>query len=651
MFQIKKGLQTKLVIAFGSFGIICVLTAGGGYDAIRRIRSLHHLSSEFTKARLDLASAIEQERSFVSEERSNVDFFETKQSENQEGFQTAIDNLSSRITRLKKHPNISDFSLSTRLNRLESQIEEYNTAFTQLQHFYLERGFKNYGAEGVLRVAIHGVEESEFPFELADLLMLRRHEKDFFLRHDTKYQVKFHRDLAAFNQRIQEISNSNPELKASQKVIADRLKEYRFQFDKIVELEKSIGFGQTAGLLNKVSAIENQVNLELMNIQHLVSEQVAKSEKTTIHLFLVATLVLLLFGIFLTLRFTWWLSRPILAIKDRIVELSNGSIPEPFRKINTDEIGQAKEAFNNLVERIKTATGFARNVGDGQLDSQYPQAFANDVLSLALQDMQSQLQGNAKVEHERQWMAEGLNRISDLLRKNQQNFNLLGKSLVAELSQYLNANQVALYLVKNDKETSILDRVATYAFDRQKFQTDRIEVGEGMVGTCWLEKAPIFITDVPHDYFHIRSGLGGATPTSVYILPLIANDKVLGVVELAAFHVFSEVEIQLLDRMADHIATTLAFTYSNEQTSQLFQEQISLAADLRSQEEELRQNQEEVDSTQKELSKQLKNSHSILQKKEELIESLESQLARLEVQQAAVNPLPKPDLNERLKLN
>ncbi|MGD1847945.1 MAG: GAF domain-containing protein [Salibacteraceae bacterium] len=626
MFKFKSGLSTKLTIAFGSFGLICTLTAIGGYNAIRSMRSIHAIANQFNHVRIDLSTAIQLQRSFVSEERSNARFHQTGASDLSLRFHMAIDSLQQQLEKLQEQPRLADFGLTQRVLGVGHSAEAYRDLFGQLQQLYLERGFKDDGAEGVLRQAIHEVEAAAFPYDLSDLLMLRRHEKDFFLRHDLKYQEKFHTDLSKFQSRIDAISQERPEFKAAQEEIMAKLNQYRMQFDRIVELEMAIGFGNSGGIMRELGTIETRVNKELTSLQAVVDRELAIAETSTIRLFLLATLVLLVVGVLLTLRFTRWLSRPIRAIKDRITEMSNGQLPEPFEKMNTDELGEAKKAFNNLVERIKAATGFAREVGGGNLDTEYPKIFANDVLSLALQEMQLQLQNNAQEEQERQWMAEGLNHLSDLLRKHQQDFDVLAKELVANISRTLKASQVALYLVKTEEGEAFLHRSATYAFDRQKYASDRVSKGEGLTGTCWLEGEAIYMTEVPNDFLRIRSGLGDAAPTSVYILPLKANEKVLGVLELAAFHAFTTVEKSLLDRMATSIAASLAFVQTNEQTVQLLREQNELTSELRAQEEELRQNQEEMISTQEELNRQLETSQSHLSEKDQQIHFLKNQL-------------------------
>ena len=89
---------------------------------------------------------------------------------------------------------------------------------------------------------------------------------------------------------------------------------------------------------------------------------------------------------------------------------------------------------------------------------------------------------------------------------------------------------------------------ACYAYDRKKFTDKRIEWGDGLIGTCAQEKGTIHLTNLPDNYVSITSGLGKATPKSLLIVPLIINEQVHGVIELASFNTFEKFEVDFVEK-------------------------------------------------------------------------------------------------------
>ena len=156
--------------------------------------------------------------------------------------------------------------------------------------------------------------------------------------------------------------------------------------------------------------------------------------------------------------------------------------------------------------------------------------------------------------------------------------------------------------------------------------------GEGLVGQCFLEKDHIYLTDVPDDFVKIKSGLGDANPRSILITPMLVNDEIYGVFEIASFNKIEAYQIDFMMELGENIAMTLNNFKVNAKTKILLEETQEQSEQLRSQEEEMRQNMEELQATQEEQERQQKE---LLEKIDQLerekiaalkrIESLENQ--------------------------
>ncbi|GJM61784.1 GAF domain-containing protein [Persicobacter diffluens] len=251
----------------------------------------------------------------------------------------------------------------------------------------------------------------------------------------------------------------------------------------------------------------------------------------------------------------------------------------------------------------------------GRLDFQTREVEQEDKLGLALQKMGRQLQEASQEERKKQWVSKGLADFSALFRRtDSKNIHAFCEQLVSELSKYVNANQVAMYVVEENEEAQVrLTMKGCYAFNRKKFIDHQVSPGEGLVGQAYLEKMPIYLKEVPQDYYRITSGLGQALPKNVYILPLMYNEQVRGVLEIAAFDIFEAHELEFINKLGEDVAAMIDSQQVGERTQQLLSESLKQKQELEASEEELRQNMEEMQATQEEMER-LKREEAATQK-------------------------------------
>ena len=326
--------------------------------------------------------------------------------------------------------------------------------------------------------------------------------------------------------------------------------------------------------------------------------------------FIIGVVGLLLLGIFIVL-ITVPLTAPIRTITRYLKimakgELDNVKKTESNRK---DELGEMTNAMNMLADSLKEKTKFAEQIGNGELDADIKLLSENDTLGKALVTMRDNLKNAKKLEAEykiedekRQWANKGYAFFAELLRKNNENLEALGNEIIKNVVKYVDANQGGLFLQDKD-EKDYLNLVSAYAYDRRKYLESKIEKGEGLVGTCYIEAQKIYLTDIPDNYVNITSGLGDANPTSLLLVPLKNEEEVIGVIEIASFKEFEDYQIEFIEKIASTIASTILTVENNERTKFLLEQTNQQAEEMRSQEEEMRQNMEELIATQEESEK------------------------------------------------
>lgn len=296
-----------------------------------------------------------------------------------------------------------------------------------------------------------------------------------------------------------------------------------------------------------------------------------------------------------------------------------------------------------LNQQIDSATEYVRQIEKGSLATSYPgiqpgSDVSKESLAGTLISLSRQLSNVANTEKEHNWTSEGLARFADILRTHAYNITAFSDQVITQIVKYLQANQGSFFLYREQPEPG-LDMVATYAYDRKKYIHKHIEIGQGLLGQAFLEQQCIYLTDIPDNYVSISSGLGGTTPKSLLIVPLICNEQVLGMIEIASFHRIEKYQIAFLEKLAESIASTLLNVKNAEQTKNLLEESQQYTQMMKTQEEELRQNMEELIATQENqqrLQQELKaNEESLQLKIAELQESkkvLEAKENELKVQ-------------------
>ena len=221
-------------------------------------------------------------------------------------------------------------------------------------------------------------------------------------------------------------------------------------------------------------------------------------------------------------------------------------------------------------------------------------------------NLRDRLKNVKKEDEQRNWANEGVAQFSEIVRAHQQNAEELAIRCIGFLTKYIQAQQGSLYIVDQSDNEICLKLAGCFAFDKRKFVEKTIAIGDGMVGQAYLEGDPIILKQVPQGYTHITSGLGGATPSSVVIVPLKADSLVVAVVEVATFHALRDYQISFLQRAGEFLASAIISTANTTKMKRMLEESETREQEMRQREEELRQNMEELQATQEELARRQK---------------------------------------------
>lgn len=309
----------------------------------------------------------------------------------------------------------------------------------------------------------------------------------------------------------------------------------------------------------------------------------------------------------------------IYKVRAQLFEMSQGRIVKISEKVSQDEIGDMTQSLNDLIEGVTKYSEFALQIGEGNLQADFSTLSEDDTLGNSLLAMRSSLQ-KASMEEEarneenekRNWANEGYTKFSELMRKSSGDLNEMAFVIISNLVDYVGATQGGLFIFNDENtEQPVLEMAASVAYGRRKFLEKQILPGDGLVGACFLEKKKIYITDVPEEYTEIKSGLGTANPGSILILPLMIEDNVIGIIELAAFKKFRKHEIEFTEKVSESIAASVYAAKINAQAESSRLDYEIIQAENKSLEELLREKEAEIRRLQKQL-KRYRDQQSIL---------------------------------------
>ncbi len=320
--------------------------------------------------------------------------------------------------------------------------------------------------------------------------------------------------------------------------------------------------------------------------------------------------MIIVFVIFLLNRGQFIL--PVQKILDVLSAVSNGNLNKKVGLNSTNEVGQIANKVDLISNNLDEKVGFIRELSKGNYKAQIELIGNEDVLGSTLIDMRESFQRTAKEEKKRKeedkkqnWVTQGLAKLGDILRKDNDNIERLSFNIISYLVQFLEANQGGVYVVNDNEENDkFIEQAATVAFSKQKFIKKRIEFGEGIIGRCMLEQQTIYMTDIPEEYIEITSGLGKAKPRSLLIVPLKLNEEIFGVVEIASFILFEPYQVEFVEKVAESIASTISSVKINIKTAILLRDSQTQADTMRTQEDKMRKNMDDLRKMQSEARRQ-----------------------------------------------
>jgi HAMP domain-containing protein/CheY-like chemotaxis protein/signal transduction histidine kinase len=268
-----------------------------------------------------------------------------------------------------------------------------------------------------------------------------------------------------------------------------------------------------------------------------------------------------------------------------------------------DLTGNVNLLADNLTNQVRAIAEVATAVTKGDLTRSIQVDASGEVAELKdnINTMIDNLRLTTDRNTEQDWLKTNLARFTSMLQ-GQRELSTVGRMLLSELAPLVNAQQGVLYQTENE-ETGTLSLLSSYA-KAEEGHPDSIRVGEGLVGQCALDKRRMLITELPSNTVPIRSGLFEAIPRNVIVLPVLFEDRVKAVIELASLNAFTTSHLAFLEQLTASIGIVLNSIEATMQTEGLLKQSQQLAVELQTQQKELQQTNEQLAQKAQQLAEQ-----------------------------------------------
>ena len=268
-----------------------------------------------------------------------------------------------------------------------------------------------------------------------------------------------------------------------------------------------------------------------------------------------------------------------------------------------DLTGNVNLLADNLTNQVRAIAEVATAVTKGDLTRSIQVEASGEVAELKdnINTMIDNLRLTTDRNKEQDWLKTNLARFTGMLQ-GQRDLGTVGRMLLSELAPLVNAQQGVIYQTDSEDSNTMM-LLSAYASNADG-QLERVAIGEGLIGQCAREKRRMFIENLPPNTLPVRSGLFEAVPRNVIVLPVLFEDRVKAVIELATLNEFTASHLAFLEQLTASIGIVLNSIEATMQTEGLLKQSQQLATELQTQQKELQQTNEQLGQKAQQLAEQ-----------------------------------------------
>jgi signal transduction histidine kinase/HAMP domain-containing protein/CheY-like chemotaxis protein len=253
------------------------------------------------------------------------------------------------------------------------------------------------------------------------------------------------------------------------------------------------------------------------------------------------------------------------------------------------------ELAGNLTRQVRAIAEVTSAVASGDLTRSISVEAQGEVAELKdnINAMVQSLRETIRANQQQDWLKTNLARIAGMMQGHR-DLAIVAELMMDELAPLVGAQHGTFFLSEPVNGDTHLRLIAGYGLRTDKVAPIQYRLGQSLIGQAARSKRSIVVADLPEGYVKISSGLGEAPPANLAVLPILFEDQVLGVIELASFTPFTPVQTDFLEQLTETLGVNFNTIIANARTDALLGESQRLTSELQVRSEELQDQQVEL---------------------------------------------------------
>jgi len=260
------------------------------------------------------------------------------------------------------------------------------------------------------------------------------------------------------------------------------------------------------------------------------------------------------------------------------------------------------ELAGNLTRQVRAIAEVTSAVASGDLTRSISVEAQGEVAELKdnINAMVQSLRETIRANQQQDWLKTNLATIGGMMQGHR-DLAVVAELMMDELAPLVGAQHGTFFLSEPANGDTQFRLIAGYGLRADKTAPIQYRLGQSLIGQVARSKRSIVVADLPEGYVKISSGLGESPPANLAVLPILFEDQVLGVIELASFTPFTQVQTDFLEQLTETLGVNFNTIIANARTDALLEESQRLASELQARSEELQDQQVELQRSNAEL--------------------------------------------------